>query len=250
MILTITNQKGGIGKTTTAQNLGFGLAGKGYKTLLIDLDGQRNLTIAAGANQDHTGSYEMMLNQASAKECIQHLTDNLDIITGNLALVQLDIQLVEMGKEYRLKEQLEPLKNAYDYIIIDTPPTLNITTMNALTAADSVLIPCQADIFSVDAVLQLYENTIKTVQKYTNPALKINGILLTRYNDRNILTRDITAKYEELAKMLKTHLYNAKIREAIAVKESQAVQQDILSYSGNSKVANDYRAFIEEFLTR
>lgn len=248
MIITITNQKGGIGKTTTAQNLGYGLAQRGYKVLLIDLDAQGNLTLATNSNQLFKGSYDLLTNNAKVNECIQPLSNNLDIIIGGLELATLDIELNGVGKEYRLKEALEPIKKYYDFIVADTPPSLNITTVNALTVADRVLIPCQADIFSLDAVRQLYNKTFMVVKKYTNNNIILDGILLTRYNDRNILTREITEKFKELATELNTKLYNAKIREAIAIKESQTTRQDIFNYAGKSKVANDYNEFIDEFL--
>lgn len=248
MILTVTNQKGGIGKTTTAQNLGYGLAQRGYKVLLIDLDAQSNLTLATNSNQAYKNSYDLMTKKAAATECIQPLTTNLDIIAGSLDLATLDIELNMLGKEYRLKEALDPIKNDYQFIVIDTPPSLNIITVNSLTAADRVLIPCQADIFSLDAVRQLNNKTIAIVKRYTNSNLKIDGLLLTRYNDRNILTREITEKFNELATELNTKLYKARIREAIAIKESQTTRRDIFTYAKNSKVANDYKAFIDEFL--
>ena len=248
MIITITNQKGGIGKTTTAHNLGYGLAQRGFKVLLVDLDGQKNLTMATRSNQAFKNSYDLMTKRATAKECIQPLNDNIDIINGSLDLATLDIELNDIGKEYRLKEMLEPIKNDYDFIIIDTPPTLNIITVNALTCADRVLIPCEADIFSLDAVSTLHNKTIEVVKKYTNSNLKTDGILLTKYNDRTILAREITEKYKELADSIGTKLYNVKIRRANAIDESHTRRQDIFSYARKSKVANDYNEFIDEFL--
>lgn len=248
MIITVTNQKGGIGKTTTTQNLGFGLSQRGYKVLLIDLDAQRNLTLATKSNQAFKNSYDLITKNATVNEVIQPLNSNLDIINGDLNLSTLDLELTEIGKEYRLKEVLEPIKNNYDFIIIDTPPALNIITVNALTVADRVLIPCQADIFTLDAVRQLNNKTLSVVKKYTNNKLIIDGLLLTRYNDRNILTKEITQKFKELADELGTKLYNARIREAIAVKESQTTRQDIFNYAVKSKVANDFKEFIDEFL--
>lgn len=157
------------------------------------------------------------------------------------------MQLTEMGKEYRLKEALEPVKNNYDYIVIDTPPALGILTINALTAADDIIIPAQADIYSIDAIGQL-SSTVKAVKQYTNSKLSIKGILLTRYSDRTILSRDLADMIQRTAEQLSTKLFNATIREAIGIKEAQAQKQDIFSYSGNSKVAADYMQFVEEFL--
>lgn len=248
MIITVTNQKGGIGKTTVTQALGYGLANRGYKTLLVDLDAQSNLTLAVDGNRAVKTSYDLMTRKATAKEVIQPLAEHLDIIAGSLDLSALDLELNEIGKEYRLKEALEPIKSEYDFIIIDTPPALNITTVNALATADRVLIPAQADIFSLDAVRQLNAKTIQLIKRYANNSLKIDGLLLTRYNGRNILTKEITTAFNDLARELNTKLYKARIREAIAVKESQTARQDIFTYAGKSNVTNDFNEFIDEFI--
>ena len=248
MIVTITNQKGGIGKSTTALNLGYGLRNKGYKVLLIDLDAQANLTSTTTANEEHKNSYDLMTGKATVKQCIQPLDDNIDIITAVLDLATLDLELNKLGKEQILKEALEPIKANYDFIIIDTPPSLGIATVNALTTADRVLIPGQADKYSLEAVRSLYDKTINVIRHYTNPGLIIDGILLTRYKARTNITKQITEIFSQEAEAMGTKLYNAKIREASAIGESQATRQDIFSYDGKSNVASDFKAFTDEFL--
>lgn len=245
-VTAIINQKGGVGKSTTSQTLAAGLSLKGFKVLLIDMDSQGNLSFSVGANKAAVSILEVLKQEATAAEAIQTI-GSLDIIPASISLAGADMQLVEMGKEYRLKEALEPIKGKYDYIVIDTPPALGILTINALTAADNIVIPSQADIYSVDAIGQLY-NTVRAVQQYTNKELSIKGILLTRYSDRTILSRDLADMIQRTAEQLNTKLFKATIREAIGIKEAQAQKQDIFAYSGNSKVAGDYMQFVNEFL--
>lgn len=245
-VTAIINQKGGVGKSTTSQTLAAGLSIKGFRVLLIDMDSQGNLSFSVGANKAAVSILEVLKQEATAAEAIQTI-GSLDIIPASISLAGADMQLVEMGKEYRLKEALEPIKEKYDYIVIDTPPALGILTINALTAADNIVIPSQADIYSVDAIGQLY-NTVRAVQQYTNKGLSIKGILLTRYSDRTILSRDLADMIQRTAEQLNTKLFKATIREAIGIKEAQAQKQDIFAYSGNSKVAGDYMQFIDEFL--
>ena len=244
--ITVTNQKGGTGKTTTAIQLAAGLSLKGYKTLSIDLDAQGNLTYTAGAKTNGATAPGVLTGEVKAEDAIQH-TPSGDIIAANKALAGADAFIADTGKEYRLKEALESLQAAYDYIIIDTPPALGILTINALTACNSVIIPAQADIYSLQGIEQLAD-TMKPVKKYCNPNLKIAGILLTRYNSRSVLSREVAELAEQLADKLGTKLFKTTIREAIAVKEAQISQQSLFDYAPKAKVTEDYRAFIEELL--
>lgn len=246
MILTIANQKGGVGKTTTAAALADGLKQRGFKVLLIDLDGQGNLSYTARANTNELTSYEVLHGKATAKQATQR-TEAGHIIAASPHLAGSDRDLTGAGADKRLKEALEPIRNEYDYIIIDAPPSLSILTVNALTAADSLIITAQADIYSLQGIGQLYA-TIKAIQQTTNKGLKIAGILLTRYNSRSILTRDLTEIAEQTAAQLKTKIFKAKIREGIAVKEAQASGQSVLTYSPKSNPAKDYNEFIKELL--
>lgn len=146
-----------------------------------------------------------------------------------------------------MKEALEPLKQQYDYIIIDTPPALGILTVNALTACDTVIIPAQADVFSLHGIEQLNE-TIKPVRTYCNPSLTISGILLTRFNARSILANEVKEHAERLAQRMNTKVFTTTIREAVAIKEAQITRQPIFDYAPAAKVTADYKRFIDEFL--
>jgi len=245
MILTITQQKGGTGKTTTAHAIAAGLSQrKGNKTLLIDLDPQGNLTYTLNADTTKPGTLELLTRQATAAEVIQH-TPAGDIITGGQMLATIDQLLTQTGKEHRLSEQLKPIQSEYTHIIIDTPPALGTLTINALTAADSVIIPCTADAYSLQATGQIAD-TINTVKQYCNPRLKIAGILITRYNPRQVITRDITELLEQAAAALDTKVFKTRIREAVAIREAEASQQDIFSYSPKSNATLDYKNLIKE----
>ena len=247
-IITVTNQKGGAGKTTTAATLAAGLLLKGYKTLLIDLDPQGNLSYTAGANTDGATALGVLTGEVKLQDAIQH-TASGDIIAASKALSGADAFIADTGKEYRLKEALESLQGLCDYVIVDTPPALGILTINALTACNSVIIPAQADIYSLQGIEQLAE-TMKPVKKYCNPALQIEGIVLTRYSPRSILSREVAELAEQLAAKLGTKLFKATIREAISVKEAQISQQTLYSYAPKAKVTEDYTALIEELLEK
>ena len=245
-VIAIAIQKGGNGKTTTTQNLGVGLVLKGYKVLLIDLDGQCSLSYSCNADLGTEGIFEVLQNEVQAKEVIQRV-NGIDIIPASTYLAGADQQFQSEGKEYLLKKALEPLKKRYDYILIDCPPSLNILTINALTFANEVIIPCQADIYSLMGIGQL-ANTINAVKEHSNSKLKITGILLTRYNNRAVLNKKITQMIEDATSRLGTKVFSSTIREGIAIKEAQAMQQDIFVYSKRSKVASDYMGLVEEVI--
>ena len=160
-------------------------------------------------------------------------------------MIVADTCIEGTGREHRLKEALEPLAEKYDYIIIDTPPALGVLTVNALTACNSAIIPAQAEIHSIQGIRLLYD-VINAVKKYTNPKLKIRGVLLTRYKGRAILSKDMKAILEDTAQELGTKVFNTPIRECIAVGEAQATQSDIFSYSPRSNATEDYKALIDE----
>lgn len=244
--IAIINQKGGVGKSTTAFTLASGLKNKGYKTLCIDMDAQGNLSYTADANDDLLTIYDLLAEDANINQAIQH-TKNFDLIASSKALSGADGFITDIGKEYKLKEILESVKNNYDYIIIDTPPALGILTVNALTACDSVIIPAQADIYSLQGIEQL-SKTIQPIKKYCNDKLKIDGILLTRYSPRAILSREVAEIANDLAQNLNTKVFKSTIREAIAVKESQINKQSLFDYAPNSNVTNDYLNFVNEIL--
>lgn len=247
MIYTVTNQKGGTGKTTTALALAAGLFRKGKRVLAIDLDAQGNMSYTMQAKPGSGTALGVLLGELQAVDAVQQLGSGPDIIPASKIFSSADALITETGKEYRLKEALEPLRASYDYIVIDTPPAVGILTINALTAADAVIIPAQADIYSIQGVQQLAA-TIAPVRKYTNPGLKIAGILLTRYSARSILSRDAATLAGRVAASLNTKVFKTAIREGIAIKEAQISRQDIFTYAPKSKAASDYAAWIEEVL--
>lgn len=247
-IIAIINQKGGVGKSTTTNALGAGLHSKGYKVLYIDLDAQGNLSYSMEATGTALTSLEVLTGTATAEEAIIQTAQG-DLIPASPALASSDALITETGKEYRLREAIEPLKDRYDYIVIDTPPALGVLTVNALTACNSVIIPAQADIYSLQGIGQLNQ-TIRTVKRYCNKDLSIKGILATRYQSRTNLTKELTALLEETAQSLDTKVFKTKIRECIALKEAQAMKQDIFTYSPKSNASEDYKQFIEEVTER
>lgn len=245
-IITIANQKGGVGKSTLTHLLANGLKHKGYSVLAVDLDPQGNLTYALNTDEPDISTYDLLTKKATAEQ-IRIQSEQADLLPANSNLSGLDLEIKNVGKEYRLKNALKGMQTHYDYIIIDTPPTLSLLTVNALTASDYVLIPAQADIFSLQGLGQLYR-TIQAVQEYTNPDLHIGGIILTRHNPRTILGAEITQYLESTAKQLDTVVFNSRIREAVAIKEAQAQRTDFLSYASNSKAKQDVQHLISEIL--
>jgi chromosome partitioning protein len=245
-IISIINQKGGAGKTTTAHALGTGLAKKGFKVLFIDTDGQANLTSIMKADKNKSKLLDLLTGKADINEIIQK-TNNGDILAGNKDLFQADIVIRETGKEYRLKEEIANLNERYDYIIIDTPVALGILTVNAMVVANSILIASQSDWLNLSGI-ECVRDTMETVRKYCNSKLYIRGILLTRFKERTRLNRDFVTAIDEFARELNTKVYETKIRDSIVISESQVKQQSIFDYDSNSNVAKDYEAFVEEFL--
>lgn len=247
--VAITIQKGGQGKTVTSFALGAGLILRGLRVLYVDLDAQGNLSYTLGADATGLSGYsifEVLHGAVTAADAIQH-TALGDIIASSPALAAADTSLTAVGKEYRLREGLEPLQPLYDYIIVDCPPSLGVLTVNALTAADTLVIPAQADAYSLQGIGQLWQ-TVKTIKRYCNPALSIDGILLTRFNGRAIISRDFSDMLSQTAEQMGTRVYDARIRECTAVKEAVAVKKDIYTYAPRSNAAADYSNFIEEFL--
>lgn len=242
----IINQKGGVGKSTTALAIGAGLSLKGYSVLYVDLDAQGNLSYTLRANTNGYNALGVLQRPETAKEEIQH-TEQGDIIASSPALAGADTVLTDTGKEYRLKEALESVSGEYDYCIIDTPPALGVLTINALTACNGAIIPAQADIYSLQGISQL-NNTIQTVKRYCNPALSIMGIVLTRFNGRSIIRREVAEMAEQTAQSLNSKLFKSKIRECTALVEAQATRQDIYSYAPKSNATADYKALVAEIL--
>lgn len=245
-VLAVINQKGGVGKSTTALAVGAGLMLEGYRVLFIDLDSQGNLSYTLGADSNGYNALGVLQRPETTKEEIQHTAQG-DVIASSPALATADGLLIDTGKEYKLKEALETIQGLYDYVMVDTPPALGILTVNALTACTGALIPAQADIYSLQGIRQL-NTTVETVKRYCNPALVIKGIVLTRYNARTIIGIEVAEMLEQMASQLNTKLYKSRIREATTVKEAQAKRESIYSYAPKSNPAHDYKALVSEIL--
>ncbi len=248
-VISVSNQKGGVGKTTTTGAVAAGFKLKGYKILCVDLDPQSNLSFSSGAEtEDCPTIYEILKGEAKTSFSIQKMP-SFDIISSNILLSGIELEFTQTGREYLLKEALNTVKDKYDYIFIDTPPALSILTVNAFTASDYIIIPMLADIFSLQGIAQLSE-TIDRVRKYCNPNVKVEGIVLTKYNKRTVLSREIKGTAELIAEQLNTSIFNSTIRSSVAIMEAQTNQQDIFSYAPKNAAAQDYSELVEELIER
>lgn len=244
-IISVANQKGGTAKTSTAHALITGATYKKKKALAIDLDPQGNLTYIMGANANMPGAYEVIKKERTVAEAMQH-TPQGDIITASLNLAAADTELsTKPGRDFFLQAVLEPLQAVYDVIVVDTPPTLGTLLINALTASNEVIIPMNADILSLQGLYQLAE-TIKQVQNYCNKNLSVSGILLTRYSGRTVLARDLKETIEGKCTELNIPLLNTVIRDGVAVREAQTMQESLFTYAPNSNPAKDYMQLFNE----
>ena len=248
-VITIANQKGGVAKTTTTASMGYELSQRGYKVLLIDMDAQGDLTYYFNSASDEGKTmYDVLCKNAEMTEVIIPISDNLSIAPSDILLAGAEQELSRTGKEYTLKEKLEAVRNEYDYIIIDTAPALGILTVNAFTVTDEVIIPSNAGIFSAKAFIQL-SKTIDTVKKYLNHKIVISGILITRYNPHTNIAKAVKQTAESIGENINTKVYNTFIRNACAVEEAQYNQTVIQDYNKNSNVSQDYRSFVDEYLS-
>lgn len=241
-IFSISSQKGGTAKTTTAAAMAAGAAMRGQKALVIDLDPQGSLTYIMGADGDAQGSYELLKEgKAAVQAC-----NGVDVIPASLNLAGIDVELSQKpGRDFILREALEPIKEKYSYIILDTAPQLGTLLINALTASTDVIIPVQADVFALQGIYQLLD-TIAQVQRYTNKDLQIAGVLLTRYNTRTVISRDLTESIQEKCDSFNIPLLKTAIREGVAIKEAQLMRQSIYDYAADSNATKDYITLLEE----
>lgn len=249
-IIAIANQKGGVGKTTTAINLAASLGVLEKKVLLIDADPQANATSGIGIDVESVdiGTYQLLEHSNSAKEAIiKTETPNLDIIPSHIDLVAIEIELVDKDeREYMLKKALQDIKNSYDFIIIDCAPSLGLLTLNALTAADAVIIPIQCEYFALEGLGKLL-NTIKSVQKIHNPELDIEGLLLTMYDSRLRLSNQVV---EEVQKHFNDMVFKTIIQRNVRLSEAPSYGESIINYDASSKGANNYLSLAKEVINK
>ncbi len=247
-IIAIANQKGGVGKTTTSINFSTLLAKRGKKVLLIDADPQGNATSGVGMDKNVEFSvYDLIISDdIEANSTIQKTEiKNLDICPSNINLAGAEVELVSMmSREYRLKEKLDTLKSDYDYIVIDCPPSLGLITLNAFTAADSVLIPVQCEYYALEGLGQLL-NTVKLVQKHLNKGLEIEGALLTMYDIRTNLSNQVV---KEVNNYFENKVYKTVIPRNVKLSEAPSYGMPISIYDPRSKGAKSYDKFVKEFL--
>lgn len=247
--IVVTCQKGGVGKTTTALNLGACLVGKKKKVLFIDLDAQANLSDTMDATIDEGATtFELLTGERPATDIIQK-TQVGDIIPAGPYLSGADKDIKGDRPEYCLAKALHLVQDEYDFCVVDTPPALGLLTVAALTAATDVIVTVQADPYSLRAMGQMLP-TLESVRTRTNKTLNVAGILLTRHSQRAILSRDMADLIAQNAAALHTSIFKTTIREAVAIKESQAFKQTIYQYAPKSPVADDYRSFVAEYLKR
>lgn len=242
-IIAIAAQKGGAGKTTTAAAIAQGAVKKGRKTLLIDLDGQGSLTRIIGADGKRAGSYDLLLG-VPAESLIQHIENQPDIIAGNRYLFGTDAELSGKNSNELLHRGLSSLTK-YQLIILDTPPALGILLLNALTAAQDVIIPLQIDPFAIET-LHLLSDTIQKVKERFNPELKISGVLLTRYSLRTVLARDLREAVTDQCKALAIPIFRTAIRDSVSVREAQTLQANLFDYAPKAKPTRDYFNLLDE----
>ncbi len=247
-IITFANQKGGVGKTTTAHIVALGFAKRGYKILACDLDPQANLSSVLGIDVDGdvVSIFELFEGQCEPEDAIITTESGIDLMVGSLMLSGADRRYSATGDEYKLKEALDKIKENYDYIIVDTPPALGIMSLNALACTDYLVVVMTPDYFSGKGLKQL-EGTVETARKYLgNKDLKINGLLLARC-DRTNLSSIINEDMEEVAKSINSKIYKSKIRQGVAIRESQYLESSLYDMK-DTAVLNDYEAFIKELL--
>lgn len=248
-IIAVANQKGGVGKTTTSVNLAACLAAKQQKVLLVDCDPQGNASSGYGIEKSALAQtiYQVLIDNVAVKTVIQPTEFKVDVLPANIELAGAEVELVAaISRENRLKRALDTVKAAYDYIIIDCPPSLGLLTLNSLAAADSVLMPIQCEFYALEGVSQLM-NTIELVRNNLNPSLEIEGVVMTMYDSRTKLAEQVVAEVRE---NFGDVVYKTMIPRTVRLSEAPSYGQPIIYYDKRSKGADVYRNLAEEVIAR
>lgn len=249
-IIAIANQKGGVGKTTTAINLSACLAEAGQKVLAVDFDPQGNATSGLGFEKGYMNKtvYELLMGECKIEECIiEEVQDNLDILPSDVDLAGAEIELLdEADKEAKLRKELEKVENKYDFIIVDCPPSLNLLTINALTAADTVLVPIQCEYYALEGLSQILQ-TVDLVKKKLNPKLELEGVVFTMYDARTNLSLEVV---ENVKNYLKGTVYKTIIPRNVRLAEAPSHGMPINLYDTRSSGAESYRMLAAEVISR
>ena len=247
-IIAIANQKGGVGKTTTAVNLSACVAQAGKRVLVLDVDPQGNSTSGLGVNKDAAehSIYDVLINGVNAEDAVEHTKiETLDLICANISLAGAEVELVSMmAREQILKRALSDIRENYDYIFIDCPPSLGLLTLNALTAADTLLVPIQCEYYALEGLSQLM-NTVRLVQKHLNPELDVEGVVLTMFDARTNLSAQVVA---EVKKFFKNRVYRTIIPRSVRLGEAPSYGLPISLYDPKSTGAQAYKALAAELL--
>jgi len=244
-VISLLNHKGGVGKTTSAINIGAGLVKLGKKVLLVDLDPQANLTLSLGIPREKITIYESLRGESELMP--YRVKPNLDVVTSSLDLSGAEMELInEAGREYLLRELFDPVVGSYDYILIDCPPSLGLLTLNALTSSHFIIIPLQTEFLALQGLTKI-KQVIDKVRVRLNKDLQIIGVVATMYDSRKILNRDVV---DTIKKFFGKRVFDTMIRDNVSLAEAPSKRLDIFEYNSNSLGAQDYLALSEEILNR
>lgn len=246
-IICVSNQKGGVGKTTTVNGLAMALKHKGYRVLCVDFDPQGNLSFSLRADNRlelQSSVYYVLKGELKAGQAIQH-TEIADIIPSNIMLSGIELEFTGSGREFLLRSALKPIVGLYDYILIDSPPALGVLTANAFTAANVILMPVLSDLFSLQGIIQL-NDTLRRVRAKNNPSLAAAGILLTRFNPREQVSSVIRESAQDIAKSIDIPLLDTFIHTSVMLTRIQILRRDMFDYAPRNKAVQDYLHLADE----
>lgn len=239
--ITLSNHKGGVGKTTSTLNIGAALSRLGEKVLLVDLDPQANLSQSVGIREPERNIYGAIRREYGLEPVT--ISEGLELIPSTLDLSGAEVELAaETGREYILRELLEPVKGSYDFVLIDSPPSLGLLTVNALTASDEVIIPVQAEYLAVQGLAKL-DGLIEKIRQRVNRELRIGGVLVTQYDSRKVLNRSVA---DTITQSFEGRIFETRIRDNVALAEAPTQELDVFRYAPKSKGAEDYLSVAEE----